>query len=270
MTKIFLSVFLIIANFAFSKAQDQYILPSRKLAKNDTVWIFKPQNQDSIKKKLPVVYLLHGWAGNYKQWHQITNLQVAANRYNFIIVCPDGLKDSWYINSPTKQTQQYSDFFFDELIPFINKNYNSDITRTFISGLSMGGHGALHLFFLKPWMFLSAGSSSGPLNLKYAKSKRFGTPAVLGEYEKNKITWASFSAVNNVKSIAKTQKKIIFDCGIDDILISSNDEFWEQCKKQKIKATYIKQPGKHNTEYWSNSIHYHFLFFHRQCITKKQ
>ena len=47
----------------------------------------------------------------YRQWNTIINVQKYADAYGFIIVCPDGLKDSWYINSPRKQMSKFEDFF---------------------------------------------------------------------------------------------------------------------------------------------------------------
>ncbi len=44
--------------------------------------------------------MLHGHSGDYKQWSEIVDLKYYANKYNFLIVCPDGNFDSWYVDSP--------------------------------------------------------------------------------------------------------------------------------------------------------------------------
>ena len=64
----------------------------------------------------------------------------------FIIICPDGLKDSYYINSPKDDSQQYLDFFIYDLIPQIQKKYQIDNNAKLITGNSMGGYGALYIF----------------------------------------------------------------------------------------------------------------------------
>ena len=135
---------LIFASF-FASAQDQLVYKSKNLAKPDTTWVFKPQNYTQ-KDKLPLLFLLHGYSGNYKQWHSIMDAQKYADDYGFIIVCPDGLFSSWYVNSPVKSNMQFESFFFDELYTDIKVKYKVDASNVFISGLSMGGHGALYLF----------------------------------------------------------------------------------------------------------------------------
>ena len=90
---------------------------------------------------LPVVLLLHGHGGNYKNWSEKVDLEQRVDRYNSLIICPDGSPNSWYLDSPLDQGSQYETFMIDELIPWLRKNYR--ISRLGISGLSMGGHGAL-------------------------------------------------------------------------------------------------------------------------------
>jgi putative tributyrin esterase len=142
----FIALFLLISGSLL--AQDELIYQSKNLPKPDTTWVFKPKNYNDTQK-LPIIFLLHGYSGNYKQWNNIMDAQKYADEYGFIIVCPDGLFDSWYLNSPVKKNSQYESFFFDELYPDIKSKYKVDEKYIFISGLSMGGHGALNLFIKK-------------------------------------------------------------------------------------------------------------------------
>lgn len=89
--------------------QKQIVIKSEYLNAPDTVWIFSPNDYDS-KEAVPVIFLLHGWSGNYHQWDDIINCQEYANDYGTIIVCPDGLYDSWYLNSPVVSENQYESF----------------------------------------------------------------------------------------------------------------------------------------------------------------
>ena len=161
--KFYLAI-LFVALGCMAKAQDQLVYQSRNLPRADTTWVFKPKNYQQ-KEKLPVIFLLHGYSGNYKQWHNIMDAQKYADEYGFIIVCPDGLFSSWYINSPVKKDWQYENFFFQELYPDIQKKYKADPNKVFISGLSMGGHGALYLFIQHQELFAGAGSTSGGIKL---------------------------------------------------------------------------------------------------------
>ncbi|RYD69856.1 MAG: esterase, partial [Sphingobacteriales bacterium] len=141
MFRITLSVILSTLFFS-SFAQKQVLFTSKNLPVADTVWVFTPKNITK-KDKVPAVFLLHGFGGNYKQWNNIMDAQKYADEYGYILICPDGLIKSWYLNSPVKADWQYENFFFDELLPKIKKDYPVDTANIFITGLSMGGHGAL-------------------------------------------------------------------------------------------------------------------------------
>ena len=66
-------------------AQQQLIINSSYLVSPDTVLVFTPDNGE-LQNAFPVVYLLHGWAGNYHYWDDIIDCQSYANKYNTIIV----------------------------------------------------------------------------------------------------------------------------------------------------------------------------------------
>lgn len=240
--------------------QDQLIYKYEYLPGNDTVWIFKPGNYDTLKD-YPVLYLLHGWSGNYKQWSELVDLQYYSDELDFLIVCPDGFYDSFYLNSPKIKNSQFESFFIDILYPSIISNYSVDKERIFISGLSMGGGGAMFLFLRHSQLFLSAGSTSGLMDLSYSGNRDKKLSELLGEYSANKEIFDQFSPINMLVNIKGSGKEIIFDCGTSDHLFDCNERFKSECDKNGIKATYITGPGNHNKEYWKKSIIYHFMFF---------
>lgn len=253
----FISIFLGISWCA--AAQEQLIYNSKNLAKPDTVWVFTPKQYQQTEK-LPLIYLLHGYSGNYKQWHGIMDAQKYADDYGFIIVCPDGLYNSWYLNSPVKSNSQYETFFFEELFPDINRKYKVDQQKVFISGLSMGGHGALYLFIKHPELFASAGSTSGGVKLNDSFGK-YGLGDLLGSPQKEDPIWAQFSVIDNIEKLSKVNKPFIFDCGSGDFFYQANNQLKQKCDELKLKATYISQPGAHNRMYWAKSIKQQFDYF---------
>lgn len=264
--KVWLIVFLVGIAF-FGKAQEQIVYQSKNLYKSDTVWVFKPKNYNE-KQKPPLIYLLHGYSGNYKQWHGIMDAQKYADEYGFIIVCPDGLFNSWYINSPAKKDWQYESFFFDELFPDIIKRYKPDTSKIFISGLSMGGHGALSLFIKHPELFASAGSTSGGVKLRDFSAK-YGLSDLLGNPSKEDEIWDNYSVTPNIHKLQNINKPFIFDCGSGDFFYTYNNELKQRCDELKLKATYISQPGTHNKAYWAKSIKQQFEFFKGVLATGK-
>ncbi|MEJ5993869.1 alpha/beta hydrolase family protein [Pedobacter sp. Du54] len=240
-------------------AQDQMVYKTKNLAKPDTTWVFKPQNYQQ-KDKLPVLFLLHGYSGNYKQWNKIMDAQKYANDYGLIIVCPDGLYSSWYINSPVKSDMQFESFFFDELYPDIRSKYKMDTNNVFISGLSMGGHGALYLFIKRPELFKSAGSTSGGIQLSDGFGK-YGLGEILGNPPATSELWQKYSVTGLIDQLKGNKKPFIFDCGADDFFYKSNNALKQKCDELKLNATYIAQPGAHTGAYWAKSIKQQVEFF---------
>lgn len=247
-----------------ASAQEQMVYQSKNLPKPDTTWVFIPK-KNKQKEPLPVLFLLHGYSGNYKQWNKIMDAQQYADEYNFIIVCPDGLFSSWYLNSPVKKDWQFEDFFFDELYPDIQKKYNVDQRNIFISGLSMGGHGALYLFLKNTALFAGAGSTSGGVKLSDSFGK-FGVGELLGNPPANDELWKKYSVYENIDQLKGNKKPIFFDCGSDDFFYVANNELKKKCDSLKLNATYISQPGAHNNAYWKKSIQQQFEFFKKNLV----
>lgn len=265
------SKFTLLSLFVFSAlsilSQDQIVIKTVYLDQNDTIWVFAPNNYTD-SDELPLVFLLHGWSGNYQQWDNIMGCQEYADKYNIIIVCPDGLYDSWYINSPTDEKSQFESFFFKELVPKIFHEYKVDTKNVFITGLSMGGHGSLYLYSKKPELFKSAGSMSGVLDLIMV-TKGLGVEELLGVENNVRIdsVFFPYSITGRIEAIKNANKPIIFSCGVDDKYYEVNNDFRKLCDLKGIDATYIADPGTHDANYWRKAIKYHFLFFEQ--IMKK-
>lgn len=249
--------------FCFSaSAQKQIVFNSKNLPQPDTAWVFTPKKL-AKNAKAPTVILLHGYSGNYKQWNSIMDAQKYADEYGYILVCPDGLFKSWYLNSPAKADWQYENFFYEEFLPRIKADFQIDQANLFITGLSMGGHGALWLFLKHPEIFKSAGSTSGGVNLRDAIGK-FGVPELLGNPTQDSDIWLQYSVIKNIDKLAGSKKEIIFDCGSSDFFYQSNNALKKKCDSLKINATYVSQPGSHNSAYWKKSIKQQFEFFKTQ------
>src|ERR1700756_3392179 len=117
--------------------------------------------------RYPVLFFLHGLGDNEQTlfntggWTLIDELQSSRQIVPFLVVAPEG-RNSFYINSADGK-ERYSDFFLREFIPFIEKKYRIEPGRKnrAISGISMGGYGALRFAFADPEMF-SAVSAQAP------------------------------------------------------------------------------------------------------------
>ncbi len=211
-------------------------------------------------QRYPVLYLLHGAWGCYSDWPKKANLEQLSSQYNVIIVCPDG-QDSWYFDSPIDPKMQFETYVSKELVSYIDSHYRTYATPLMraISGLSMGGHGALWLAWRHPDVFNSCGSMSGGVDITKFPGK-WKIPDRLGKYEENKAVWAEHSVINLVPTL-KPGQNIIIDDGRDDIFYEVNCNLHDALLKQNIPHDFTIRPGKHTWTYWVNSLDYHMLFF---------
>lgn len=246
-------------------AQEVLTFDSELIPATDTVYVFLPDKYTD-SDVYPLLYLLHGWDGNYDQWNSIMGgLRKAADQYGFIICCPDGFKDSWYVNSPLRSNSQFEKFFFTVLTPSLHNKYKIDTANIFISGLSMGGHGALTLFLKHSDYFNSAASTSGILDITQFP-KNWGIADYLGSYDSGQETWKKNSVYYLLDNLDKN-REFFFDCGTEDFAYKVNTDTYLRCRELGIKASFLSQPGTHNREYWKKALPFHFEYFKR-CIKK--
>lgn len=262
-----LCVCVLIAVALFSKAAtvDTAVIYSQCMHKNVKCVVITPDRYQTDTTHLPVLYLLHGWSGNYSDW--VLNdpgLLNEVDKNGFIVVCPDGDYDSWYLNSPVDTTMQYETNVALEIPAYIDAHYRTIASRNAraITGLSMGGHGALYLALKHKDIFGAAGSMSGGVDFRPFPDK-WGIKKYLGDYNSNKENWDKNVVVNLVDSLQNGELKIIFDCGVNDFFIQVNRDLHQKLLDKKIDHDYTERPGEHNWNYWDNSIKYQMLFFHQ-------
>ena len=130
-----------------------------------------------------------------------------------------------------------------------------------ITGLSMGGHGALWNAWRHPDVCGSCGSMSGGVDIVPFPG-RWNIDKRLGNYDDNKDVWASHSVISLVPSL-KNGQSIIIDDGNDDFFLEVNNNLHEALLKQGIDHDYIVRPGNHSWDYWVNALDYQVLFFHK-------
>jgi len=221
--------------------------------------------QNKIQERYPVVYLLNGYDGNYAQWTKTApQLAKTADDLKMIFVYPDGGKSSWYFDSPTDSSIRYESYITKELVPYIDANFSTKANpkSRAITGLSMGGHGALYLAIRHSDLFGAAGSTSGGVDFRPFPN-RWDIKKALGEYESNKERWYEYTVMRQVELLKNKQLAIIIDCGIDDFFMPMNRALHEKLLQLKIDHDYIERSGGHNHAYWRSSIDFQMLFFHQ-------
>lgn len=274
-----LALLLTLALFTAQAKVDTLVIQSPSMQKTLKAGVVTP---DSYKKKkngpYPVLYLLHGYSGNFSNWLKVPPqkdlLQTMADKYQLIIVTPDGGFGSWYFDSPVDRASQYETFITQELRQEIENRYRtlSERSGRFISGLSMGGHGALYLSARHPELYLAAGSMSGSLNVSGIDRKNLlpSIEAVLGPKAENEQVYKANSIVHMVPQLKQSGVHLIIDCGVDDFLIEDNRELHRRLVYEKVSHDYIERPGAHSWAYWGNALEYHLLFFQKAALTEQQ
>lgn len=242
---------------------DTVEVPAQKMNRSIKVAVVVPhQYRIYPDTKYPVVYLLHGAWGCYRDWPHKANLDSLADTYSTIIVCPDG-QDSWYLDSPIDPSFQFETFISYELVNYIDSHYRTYPRREMraITGLSMGGHGALWNAFRHPDVFASCGSMSGGVDISKFPG-RWHIADRLGDYDNNQQRWIEHSVISLVPTLEPGQN-IIIDIGYDDLFFEVNNNLHEALLQQGVEHDYTVRHGDHNWQFWVNSIDYHMMFFHK-------
>ena len=243
---------------------------SQAMGRNIKNVITVPEWYYSTDSRFPVLYLLHGAYGCYNDWSKKANLHRLADKYGVIIVCPDG-QDSWYFDSPVDPKMQFETYVSKELVAYIDSHYRTYANRFMraITGLSMGGHGALFLAFRHPDVFWSCGSMSGNMDITQFPDS-WHIKDRLGEQADNAQRWRDHAVCNQVEllknSTLEPAQNIIIDDGLNDIFIKNNIALHEQLVDAGIDHDFTVRPGRHSWDYWVNSLDYHMLFFYKAFV----
>lgn len=227
--------------------------------------VVKPAAYSDLKK-FPTLYLLHGAGGNYSDWVNQTpdreTVKRLSDQFAMVVVCPDGGVTSWYFDSPVDKGYQYETYVSAELVNYIDQHYSTikDRSGRAITGLSMGGHGALYLAFRHQDIFGACGSMSGGVDLR-PFPENWNISKRLGSYSEYPDRWEANSVVNLTHLLVPNKLAIMIDCGDGDFFYKINVALHDKLMDRNIPHDFIIRPGVHNWAYWGNAIQYQMLFF---------
>lgn len=241
-----------------------------------------PDSYQKEKKAYPVLYLLHGGQGSFRDWLTLPPdkllLHRLADQYRLIIVTPDAGPTTYYFDSPVDKSSQYETFITKEVIRKVDSAYRTikDRKGRIIAGLSMGGHGAFFLAARHPDLYSAAGSMSGVMNIntatwnvpkEFAQSRAENFARLLGPLKDTLDPYPAYTVVDMADKMKANNVKLIFDVGVDDFLIEPNRELHRRLLANGTPHDYIERPGKHEWPYWQNALPYQLLFFHNVLKT---
>ena len=168
MQKSFFPGFLFAMLFFSATAQtgkviEKKTINSSVLGRSVNYTVYLPADYDKSERTYPVVYLLHGYTDDNTGWLQFGEINRYADKAiadgtipPMIIVMPDA-DTSWYINTYDGK-EKYEDFFINEFIPAVEKEFHIKGTKKFraVAGLSMGGYGTMVYALKHPDLFAAA------------------------------------------------------------------------------------------------------------------
>lgn len=243
------------------------VFHSDNLHCDDTVLVYTPARQ-VLECGIPNVFLLHGYSGNYTDWSRHMDLQELADRTGFRVICPDGFYASWYFNNADPAKMQWRTFFWEELWPDFSAKYGFKPEETFITGLSMGGGGAMNIFLDRPDLFRAGASMSGVLDLACSATFVNSISELLGGtgIEDPRVrTESAVSRIGRIREIcgeeAAQDKWMIATCGYDDYLLKATQNFNARCRELGVQHIEMYSPAAHTWEYWTWVVNEHINLF---------
>ena len=194
---------------------------------------YLPASFDTDKtRRYPVLYYLHGLGDNEQSllntggWDLIEDMRRTGKVGDFVVLAPSG-GHTFFLNSADGKIR-YEDFLSKEFMPQMEKKYRVDSTRARrgITGVSMGGFGALRLAFKNPQQFaavsaqmpalladippdFAAGGTGSPASML---GDVFGNPIDVAYLQRNSVFYfAKSTPASELKRL-----KIYFNVGNND------------------------------------------------------
>ncbi|MES2795634.1 MAG: alpha/beta hydrolase-fold protein [Bacteroidota bacterium] len=238
---------------------------SNALKKRADITLFKPEDCYNFAG---IVILLHGVYGSHWAWALKGNVYTTTQKLmdqkqikpTLLVMPSDGLfgDGSGYL---PHHTEDYEKWIVEEVIQVVKEQNPqiSDDIPIFITGLSMGGYGAMRLGAKYPEKFKAFSGLSSIT--EFSQMKLF-----VEDFEKLKVSVILETSVlreilNNRTQLAPFR----FDCGSDDLLIEANRKLHFDLLEKNVPHIYKENEGGHTWEYWSEHIKETLLFFNQYC-----
>jgi len=206
--------------------------------------------------RLPVVYLLHGGDGNFRDWSNYSDVARFALQ-NLILVMPDG-DESYYTNSHEHPQDRYEAYIVNDLISDVESRFPVATGRAnrAIAGLSMGGFGAVKLGLKYPERFAFAGGLSSALDVP---SRPFSMKRIRQWRQHASIFGPAGSTTrrdNDPFVLARNADPaktpyLFLTCGDQEGLLATNQSFAKLLAERMFRYEFHVVPGGHNWGQWN-------------------
>ncbi|MHB8668960.1 MAG: alpha/beta hydrolase [Acidimicrobiales bacterium] len=238
----------LVSDLAVNARLHDLTLHSGAMQRDVHVYVLLPRGYDP-STRYPVLLLLHGHGGGYKDWvdHDVAGVLDSSGRTPLITVMPDGGYDGFYsdwygtdvLDASTRPTSPpaWESFHIRELLPWIDAHYPTiaDRGHRFVAGLSMGGFGTMSYAARHPDVFGAAGSFSGavypdsvyplgPIGQQEASNLPDGKPAdrcIWGDPATQDVVWRDHDPTELARNLSSVR---IFLASGDGIPAGRHDD----------------------------------------------
>jgi len=221
--------------------------------------VLLPDGYEAEKdRRYPVVYLLHGYGGDYSEWTK-ADIVAEAKGLAAIIAMPEG-DQSFYVNHHEDPNGRWEDYITKDVVTYVDESYRTAARRESraISGLSMGGYGAMALGLRHPDLFASVASHSGALGVPGGiRAGEIGDRLrkIFGPEDSETRKLYDLPAL--ARGLAKEKRPDVYiDCGAQDFLLESNRTLVAELGKLGYAYEYRETPGAHDFRYWKRNVRY--------------
>jgi enterochelin esterase-like enzyme len=248
------------------KVFDNLTLESAILKMDRKYSVYLPPDYETSNRSYPVLYLLHGSGDDQTGWVQFGEVGYIADKAikegkstPVIIVMPDANTGRRGYFNTIRGDFQYEDFFFKELLPFIEKTYRTRSEKQYraVAGLSMGGGGTIIYALHHPEKFSSACPLSASIRRQSDTRNRQSAdtvglrPEQIDSFRKQ---LDAFYLVENIPDAQKNQVRWYIDCGDDDALSEGNSLLHIAMRTKGIPHEFRIRNGAHNWTYWREAL----------------
>ncbi|MFN0072589.1 MAG: alpha/beta hydrolase [Chloroflexota bacterium] len=223
--------------------------------------IYLPPDYQSSDTRYPVLYLLHGYYGNYMEWadigiHRVADEMIRVQTIEPLIVVMVEGETSYFVNHGDSGPR-WGDYVERDVVTTIDESYRTIPTRAAraVGGLSMGGHAALRIAFQHPEIFGGVGAHS---------------PTLRWERPEDKFEFADdtyYDSINPLQIAREApsldQLRIWIDVGDEDWNWFWVSDLHDELTTRTIPHEFSFFRGQHEGTYWSAHLVTYLDFYAR-------
>jgi len=221
-----------------------------------------PSHYEKSSQPYKILYVLHGAWANHSDYLKKTKIAEYSENYHLILVLPSShltqdnkkIVNSWYINSNIHKQIQWQSALH-ELDSILKQKYKVQ-SKSGITGLSMGGYGAMYSAIHQPDLFSTVSTMSAVFQLP--KKPIEDMEWLFQDEVKN----PQYDLIQQISTLKNKKIQFLISCGTEDKFYKDgqNTNMFNAMKKTGLKAVSDFKQGKHSWTYWDNTLPLHLKF----------